>query len=221
MSLDPKNSTTNYKPRPIAPEGKHIARNYGVIDLGTQMVSFQGNPPEPKSIVLLMFEFPKLLHVFDEAKGPQPLVISQEYTNIASNKSKICKVLKAWRKLKDLPKQLDLKKYHGKWCEIKIEHKPNRTDPEIIYANIYDGGRGIDALSDEQKAIIPKLQTVPGLNKNIWLDFDNFDWNVYNELPEFIQKKIQQAKEWTAISAGQVGKTANADTTVDENDPDF
>ncbi len=138
-----------------------------------------------------------------------------------SNKSKICKVLKAWGKLKDLPKQLDLKKYHGKWCEIKIEHKPNRTDPEIIYANIYDGGRGIDALSDEQKAIIPKLQTVPGLNKNIWLDFDNFDWNVYNELPEFIQKKIQKAKEWTAISAGQVGKTANADTTVDENDPDF
>lgn len=230
MSLSAEKSTTNSKPRPVIPEGRHIARNYGIIDLGTQMVSFKGAPPEPKQLVLLQFELPAFMHVFQEEKGPQPLVTSQEYTFIATDRSKLCKVLKAWGKLKEMPKQLNLKPYLGRYCEIKIDHTIAKKDGTTIYANIADGGRWIDALSDSQKSSLPKVLPA-GSNPTIWFDLDNFSWELFNSIPSWIQKRIQTSQEWSGIIAKYPAPTDQAQsnqedfggvmTEVEEGAPEF
>lgn len=200
MSLSAERSATNSTPRPTIPEGRHIARCYGVIDLGTQMVSFMGAEAKPKPIIMLQFEIPAFMHVFTEEKGKQPLVTSQEYTFLATDRSKICKVLKSWGRLKEMPTRLNLKPYLGQYCEVKMEHTISKKDGKIVYSNIADGGRYIDALTPEQKASLP-LVLPTGSNPNMWFDLDNFSWEVFNKIPEWIQKKIKLSQEWSGILA--------------------
>ncbi len=221
MSLDSNKSTSTFKPRPIIPDGRHIARNYGVIDLGTQMVSFKGNPAEPKPMVMLQFEFPKFMHLFEEEKGMQPLVTSQEYTFYATDKGKLCKVLKSWGKLKEFPKKLNLNPYLGQWCEIKMEHTLSKKDSSITYSNIADGGKWIDALSDSDKASLPKTPPA-GCHQNLWFDLDNFSWEIFDKIPKWIQKKIEASREWPTILSKHARATSgqeqseSAGITIDD-----
>jgi len=69
MSLNPNTSATNSKPRPVVPDGRYIARCYGIIDLGTHMGSFQGQETGLKPLVMFLFEVPKIMHIYDDAKG--------------------------------------------------------------------------------------------------------------------------------------------------------
>lgn len=202
MSLDPNKSASNSGPRVLPDEGTQIIRNYGIIDIGTQMESFNNRPPEPVAKVMLLFEFPKKLHVFDQNVGPVPLTLFQEYTFIASERAKLMKVIKAWGKLTQTPKTLNLKPYLGQYCMATIVHQSSKKDPEAKYAAIGDGGRSISPVMDELKD--PNTRKPLGcreFNENIWLDLDHFNWNDYNKLPKYVQNKIQKSKEWLAIYA--------------------
>ncbi|MCC7514509.1 MAG: hypothetical protein IT212_07435 [Bacteroidia bacterium] len=209
MSLNPAKSSFDNKPRVNPKVGKHVVRNFGVIDIGTQMESFEGKPPKPTPKVILMFEFPKVLHVFDEKVGPEPLQVFSEYSFIASDRSKLCKVLKAWGRLEMSPKQLNLKPYLGKYCEVEIEHKPKRDDPSIIYSNIADNGRSVfpvtESIDDPQQEgkviqLIDPATRIPygckAYNANVWFDMDNFTWEQFKSLPKFIQDKIRKSREF-------------------------
>lgn len=215
MSLDPKDSTgSNFITRTLPKEGKNIMRNYGMVDLGTQMVSFQNQEPKPTPMVALLFEFPKVLQSIKEGEAPTPFTIAQDYSFIASERSKLCKVLKSWGQLKSTPKTLNLKPYLGQYCEGNIVHASKKNDPETIYANINDGGRDISPLtkeienpSDPSKMITfveADGKTPIGCkphNQNIWFDLSNFNWEQFKTLPKYIQDKIKRSNEWPAIQA--------------------
>lgn len=216
MGLNPEKSATNSTPRPLIPSGRNVARNYAIIDMGHQHESYQGAPPEWKAKVMLIFEFPQFTHVFDEAKGKQPLVVSQEYTFIASDRSKLCKVLKAWGNLKEMPKKLNLKPYLGQYCEIKIEHVVSKKDATQTYSNIADGGRWVDAITAEQRANLPK-----GVNPNVFFDLDEFTWDAFGKIPKYIQDKIRKSREWADIikkypEPAQSGSSEQASFAVEE-----
>jgi hypothetical protein len=203
MSLNPDRSTGGGAPRVPVPEGSHVARNYAVIDLGTQSESFMNTPPKDTPKILLLFEFSKFMHVFDEKVGPQPLTISQEYSFTSSERSKLPKVLKAWGQLRDIPAKINLKPYLGQYCMLTIEHKPKKNDPTAVYSNIANGGLSVSPVPSELRAVLPQA-----INKNVWFDLDNFDPNVFNSLPKFVREKIMKSKEWPSIvqrfpSAGQ------------------
>lgn len=244
MSLDPNKSTYDSKPRVLPKQGRKVARNYGVIDIGTQMESFKNNPPEPTAKVILMFELPKELHTYDEKEGPKPLTVFHEYTNKASDRGSLCKVLKSWGNLQDIPKKLNLKPYLGKYCELTIEHKPKKSDPSIIYANIADGGKAISpttkSIEDPQNPgkqimLVDPQTKIPygcqAFNKDIWFDMDNFTWAQFKSLPKYIQEKIRKSVEWPAITqnnpepVAQQGQQQHYNTdpeaVVDPTNPDF
>lgn len=244
MSLDPNKSTYDSKPRVNAKVGRHVARNYGVVDIGTQMESFQGKPKEPTAKVILMFELPKSLHTYDEKEGPKPLTVFHEYTNKASDRGSLCKVLKSWGSLKETPKKLDLKPYLGKYCELTIEHKPKKSDPSVIYANIADGGKAISpttkSIEDPQNPgkmimLVDPQTKIPygckATNPDIWFDMDNFTWAQFKSLPKYIQKKIRESVEWPIITQNNPEPVAqpgqqqfhshDAEAMVDPNNPDF
>lgn len=211
MSLDPKKSTFDSKPRVNPPVGKQTARNYAIIDIGTQTESFEGKAPKQTPKVMFLFEFPKSLHVFKEEVGPEPLEVSQEYSYIASDRSKLCKVLKVWGNLPKSPTELNLKPYLGQYCEIDIEYKPKKDNPEIIYANIADGGRGVsrhpetftNPVDNSIIRLIDPVTRIPigckAYNKDFWFDLDHFNWAQFKEIPKFIQDKIKLSAEWSGI----------------------
>lgn len=235
MSLDPKKSQYDSRPRVNPKAGKHVARNYGVIDIGTQMESFKNQPPEPSAKVILMFELPKSLHVYKEGEQPKPLTVFQEYTNKASDRGNLCKVLKSWGSLSETPKQLNLKPYLGKYCELMIELKPKKSDPSVVYANISDGGRGISpttkSIEDPQVPgkeilLVDPATKIPygckAYNADIWFDMDNFTWEQFKSLPKFIQEKIRRSVEWPTITANNpepMSAEVQGQGTF-ENDPD-
>jgi hypothetical protein len=214
MGLDPKESNGNFVTRALPKEGKHIIRNYGMVDLGTQMVAYQNNPPKPTHMVALLFELPKILQSIKEGEAATPFTISQEYSFVASDRSKLCQVLKSWGKLKTVPKTLNLKPYLGQYCEANIVHKPKASDPSTIYANIDDGGRDIYPLTKEIenpaepgtmiKFVGPDDKTPLGCqsySKDVWFELDKFNWDQFYSLPKFIQNKIKKSVEWPVVLA--------------------
>ncbi len=220
MSLDPDQSTGGYefKTRALPKEGKHVIRNYGVIDLGKHPVIFEGKAKLDdkgnqvyQPAVALLFEFPKVLEPFKEGDEPTPYIIAQDYTFIASDRSKICKVLKSWANLKQPIKKLNLKPYLGKYCEANITHTVSKKDTSKVYANIGDGGRDVLPLTKtfenpaEPGKIYPLVDErgIPigckSHNADIWFDLDNFTWEQFKTIPKYVQDKIRKCQEFPSI----------------------
>lgn len=202
MSLDPEKSAATFGPRVLPDEGSQILRNYAIIDLGTQMESFQGRAPEPRQKIIMFFEFPKKLHVFDEKRGPEPLTVYHEYTYVASDRSKLTKVVMSWGQLKNTPERLNLRPYLGQYCLASIKHKPSTKNPNDKYASIDNKGEAVFPVMQDLKD--PQTGKPIGCreyNQNIWFDLDHFSWETFNKLPKFVQDKIRKCTEWPQIIA--------------------
>lgn len=203
------NATTNDNaPRELIPTGNYIARCYKMIHIGTVEEIILG---EKKVLnkVRIGWELPTELRVFSRDKGEQPLVIDKEFTLSLHEKSGLRAVLKSWRG-KDFTEEeakcFDITKLIGVQCMINIIHKPSKKDPTRVYEEI----AGITA--------VPKgIAVPPQINATFVLDYDNFDNEKFNSLPDFIKQKMQTSMEYSAlISPNQ--REFKADTTNHEEE---
>lgn len=183
-------ATNNSQPRELIPSGNYVARCFSMIEIGTVNESYMGEPKLLRK-VRISWELPTETKVFDPAKGPQPLVISKEYTLSMNEKSNLRKMLASWRGkdfTEDEAKSFDITKLLGKPCMLNIIHKPSQSDPTKVYENI----SGITT--------IPKGMTVPDqVNANQELYYENFDENVFNSLPDFLKDKMKGSLEYQAM----------------------
>lgn len=175
--------TSNRKP---APAGAHVARCYGVIDLGTHI-----NPNNGKGMrkILLQFELPNELHTFREENGPEPFVVSREFGLSLSEKSHLRPFLEGWRGRPFTAEELakfDVMVLAGLPCFINIIHN---TKGDKTYANI------------ASVMTVPKGMQVPaGINPVVTLSLnEDFSQQSFAKLPEWIQKKIQESPEYKSI----------------------
>jgi len=183
------------KQRPIPPAGAHVAICYAIIDLGTHMKTFQGQEPKPTPLVHFSWEFPNLpKQTFDEAKGPQPLGIFQEYTVSLGDKAKLSKMLEAWRGVAPVDLEKELPLFLGQPCLINVTHTNDKQVPTIKYANISGNGIGVMRLPQG-------MPVQPMTNKKIFFNLDHYSHEKFLELPAWIQKKIQTCQEWSGIVA--------------------
>lgn len=169
-------------------EGSYPARVYQVLHLGTYP-DFTGTL---KNKVRIGFELPTEMMVFDKEKGEQPRVISQEYTLSFHEKATLTKVIKACD-----PKALstdddgflevyDVEKLVGKACLVTVIHKEGKD--KNIYANV--GG----------VTVMPKGMTcADAINPPQILNFDNFNEELFNKLPDFIKNKIISSEEYKTL----------------------
>jgi hypothetical protein len=173
------------------PSGTHVARCVQVVDLGTQHWSFNGQPKTTRK-VRITFELPEELHVFEEEKGEEPFFVSKEYTATLASKGKLRPDLESWRGQAFTAEELegfDLKKVLGAPALVTVVHETGKTGKS--YANI----ASIAKLPKSMKC--PK-QINPSVNFS--LDPEDFDQEVYDNLPEWMQKKIAESDEFKAIS---------------------
>lgn len=181
---------TNKKGAEVEPieAGSYPARVYQMIEIGT-VAGFQGSL-QPK--VRIGFELPTELHVFDEKKGEQPRVISQDYTLSFHEKAKLRKVIEACD-----PKALgtdedgfmeefDVETLVGKPLLITVAQKPKKEGG--AYAFIDNCTR------------LPKGMSCPApVNPPSVLSYDKWKDEVFEKLPDFIKDKMKTSPEYQAL----------------------
>ena len=186
MAIYAENTGTSFAPMD---SGAYVARCYSMIQIGTVNESIMG---EEKLIhkVKLTFEFPTELKVFKEENGEQPYVISKDFTLSMHEKASLRKFLESWRGknfTEEEAKKFDITKLLGVQCMINVIHHTAKN------GNIYAQIGGISPL--------PKGMTCPpSINKQVVLSYDNFDWSIFDSLPDYLKDKIKTSKEYQKIA---------------------
>ena len=163
--------------RELAPEGTHNAVCIQVIDLGTQPSEKWGD----KRKVQLAWQL-----VDEETKEGKAVVTYKRYTFSSSPKSSLMIDLKAWMGIKGRDFEMD--NCLGKPCLLTIEHSETENG---TYDNVTN-------LSGLPKGVKVKKHTEP--LKSLYLDSE-FDKDVFEDLPDFLQAKILATPEYEAVTA--------------------
>lgn len=183
-------ATTNSQPKELIPAGNYFARCYQMLQIGHVKEVIMG---EVKTLnkVRIGWELPTETKIFNPEKGEQPCVISEEFTLSMHEKSNLRKLLASWRG-KDFSIEeagaFDITKLLGVPCMLNIIHKPGKQDPSKIYQKI------------GSVSPLPKGTNMPKqFNPTSLLQFDNFDYALYDSLPDFIKDKIKTSEEFIKL----------------------
>ena len=169
----------------IAPEGVFLARCYKMVDVGTQTETGQFGTKEARKVYLYW----ELLETADGEKvfmedGKTLFSIFNNYTLSMHKKSNLRKHLDSWRGKKfteEEAAEFDITKLLGVGCLLQISHSSSK-DGQKTYANV-------DAIMNTKKK-------VTGVEELVAFNIEAPDTEVFNDLPEWLQNKIQDAPEW-------------------------
>lgn len=190
-------------PKELLPAGVHIARCYQMIMLGTIDDVYQ-NVPKINDKIVISWEFPNELREFTLGKGLEPFVLSKDFTLSLSEKANLTSFLNAWRGVpftKEESDRFNVAVLIDKCCMLNITHKPSKKDPTKSYAEI------LSVMPLPKGTIVP-----PAINPQIEFSANDFDWDIYNSFPKFIQEKIQKSRQFKAL-----GDEIKVDTSAEFN----
>lgn len=175
-------------PRELIAEGTYPARCYQMIHIGTVKETIQGNE-KLLNKVRIGWELPTETKVFKEENGPQPLVISKEYTLSLHENAHLRSDLKSWRGQdfsEEEVKQFDISVLVGVPCLLTITHKKSTN------GKVYEE---ISAISK----IVKGMEVPAAINAPILLEYDNWSEDTFNGLPNFIKEKVTQSLEYNHL----------------------
>lgn len=180
--LKPTKQKSNFEPMPA---GTFPARCIQIIHIGTIPVEWKG---ETKMLdkIRLTFEFPTKKKEFKEGEGEKPYVLSYDCTYSFGTKSKLRPLLETWRgkafSNDDEAWDFDISKVLGRECLATVVHTEKG---ENTYANITTVTQ------------VPEGMTVPEqINPSKLLDYDNFDQQLFDTLPDFLKEKIVSSEQY-------------------------
>lgn len=176
--------------RKVIPAGNYVARCYGMIQIGTVKEKTMTGEEREVHKVLIDWELPTELVVFNPDKGEQPFVFSKDYTLSMHELSSLRKMISSWRgkQLTDAEaNDFDITKLVGATCMLNIVHKASK-DGSKTYANL----AGVSPL--------PKGFKCPDqINPTRILEYDNWNQELFLSLPEWLADKISSSKEYKAM----------------------
>lgn len=179
--------------RELLPTGNYPARVYEIIELGTIDGQWMGEARKTHK-VRIGFEFPTEKKVFSEEKGEQPFVISKEMALSFGDLAGLRKIVEAveGKKLTDAEAvNFEVQSIMGKPLLVTVSHsEPNEQG--ITYAN-----------ATTFSPLIKGLTVEPLINKTKYLEYAEWDEQVYNSLPDFIKEKMQVTPEYKAMRNGK------------------
>ena len=167
-----------------APNGNHLARCVSVIDIGTHSSEFKGTPKRNRQNIITWELVNELM------SDGRPFVISKYYTTGLGETYNLRKDLVNWRGRDFTPEELrgfDEKNLLGKPCQISI------TENE-------KGKTVVNAVAQPLKGVaVPEA-----VNANQYFSL-NDDWSdeAFNNLPKWVQKKIQESEEYKFLFPNQ------------------
>ena len=197
---------SNYTP---APAGTHVARCVQLINIGTIDGEYEGKPIRSYK-VRIAWELPNETKVFDEAKGPQPILVNQEFTLSLGAKAGLRKIVEGMigTVLKDEEAySFDVEKIVGMPCLLTIIHKNSSK------------GKVYDKIASASPLV--KGMTVPNqVNASKILSFNDFDYKLFDTLPTFLKDKISSSEEYQTMFENQ-GKDLSSLPALPQGQPGF
>lgn len=172
----------------LIPAGNHVARCYGMIDIGTVKEEHGIYAGKESHKVRISWETPLECHDF--GKGLQPFAIHKEFTISMNEKATLRKFLQSWRGKEfseDEAKRFDITKLLGVSCMLNVIHKTSASGSQ--YADISSVGT------------LPKGFVCPDqVNPKSELTYDNWNQGLFDSLPDFVKDKMKSSKEYQAMS---------------------
>jgi hypothetical protein len=194
--------------KPLEP-GTYIARCYSMVHIGTNTEEILGKE-KTLNKVRISWELPTELEVFKEENGQQPRVISEEYTLSMHEKSTLRPMLEAWRGkafTEAEARAFDVSNLLGVPCMLTITHKTSKSSGKV-FAKVAGASK-----------LMKGVECPAQINETFLLDYDNFDMEKANSLPDFIQEKIFSSVEFNALMGeAEVEKRAiDTEPAIDED----
>lgn len=164
----------------LPPQGPTFGRCYQIIDLGIQQSKFGSQHK-----ILFSWELP--LHLIHEPDNPEfhgrPLALHEEYSFTIGTGSNLAKLFSMWNGIvmtEELIKEgIDIESYLGAPAVVNVLHRPGSGDKShIVYANM----GSIEPMNGRQEC--------PPMNRPVMLDLDKYDAQLFSNLPDWIQKKV-------------------------------
>lgn len=173
------------KPKVLAPAGVHDARCIKIVDLGTQHSEKYDSDTRQ---IRFEFELVDEKYVFDEDRGEQSFIVGRNFSLNLGKKAHLRKNIESWiaKALKDNT-EFDIGSLAGEPCQIQIVHTEKNAEGNQ-YANISN------ILPPPKKGKVARAE-----NDIVVFDLDNFDKEVFNSLPEWMQEIIKKSAEYKDI----------------------
>lgn len=165
----------------INPErGIHVARLVQILDYGTQVDKYA---PDGRAKVEFVWELPEDLHVFNEDKGEQPLLVDRKFGNTLGRGSTMLEAIEGmlgrkWDKDEELDTLL------GTMCQMNIDLV---TDGEYENVEI----KSLMPLSKDQAR-----KKYPNYTDMFVLDLENFNPEHFDSLPQYKKDNIAKSEEY-------------------------
>ena len=194
---------TKTKRMPSVEPGMYVARCYSMIHFGT---TYDERWDKTRNEVNITWELPLELKIFNEDKGEQPVVVSNNYTLSMHEKANLRIMLESWRGkgfTSDEVDEFDITKLMGVPCMLNL----------TWYVSEKNGNTYINISSVNP---LPKGTKCPKQNNSTLLfDFEeNFVENVDELFPEWIAEKIKDSDEYNSLIKKTM--TGDEETTDDK-----
>ncbi|HYG50481.1 MAG TPA: hypothetical protein VD905_06240 [Flavobacteriales bacterium] len=177
-----------------APAGNHIGFCCGVVLLGTVDHEYQGHKSRKKKLRL----FFELTNTSNPDTEGAPFIVSKEYLYSLGPKANLKKMLDGWRGealTKEEAAKFNIAKILEAPCMVNVLVKTSAKQ------NKYNDISSISQIAEG--TVVPAMKTKPFL-----FNFNPpFKTEIFNSLPEWIQKIIQTSDEYKALTGGAVGAT--------------
>ena len=170
--------------------GMYVARCVQMIQIGTVTEMIQGKEKTLHK-VRFGFEFPTELKVFKEENREQPFFLSKEYTLSMHEKATLRLHLETWRGKKfteEESKSFDVTRLLKVPCMINVVHKVSDKTGKTFAE--------IGSISPLMKGMVCPEQ----INKTSLLCYDEFDYELFETLPDFLKDKIRKSAEYQAMN---------------------
>ena len=167
--------------------GTYVARCYSMIEIGTIETEYNGEKKKSHK-VNITWELPTETAIFNEDKGLEPFVVSKTYTLSMHEKANLRKDLESWRGkgyTEDEARSFDITKLLGHPCLLSVIHQPGIKDPTKNYVVI-------SSISKMMKG----QECPPQVNPMRVLSYDEFDWQIFESLSDYMKDKIQSSEEF-------------------------
>jgi hypothetical protein len=170
--------------------GTYVARCYSMIEIGTIEIEFNGEKKKAHR-VSITWELPTELAVFHEERGLEPFVVSKEYTLSLHEKATLRKDLESWRGkgyTDEETKRFDITKLLGQTCMLSVVQEPGKKDPTRNYVKVSSVSK-----------IVKGMDCPPQINPTRLLCFEEFDWEVFDKLSDYMKDKIKASEEFRSM----------------------
>jgi len=204
----------NFKPVKLPQPQTVVARCYSLIDIGTVPNIYNGVQNGVHRRIFLTWELPTLLGVFNEEKGKQPFVVSEEMTLSTNENSNLAKLIAQWRGkafTAEERKSFDTNKMVGKTCLVQAVHKRKKKFEGQDIAEITNENTNL-----KMGGILARPNEMPipeQVNPTFLWDWDiveaeGFSQEEFDKIPNFLQEKIKGSEEYRRI-VGNEAPAAN------------